>query len=107
MDQAEKIHEAFVELEKVKTQLNYLSGIVESEKGTLQREADRLRNEIEIVERNFREIIYDSEKGLLIRLDRLTQESLERKRTKQNIIGLWIAVGSVIVKTIIDFFKSN
>ena len=100
-----KIQEVLLELEKLKMQALHLEQIVESERGTLQREANRLRVEIAKVEQEIRDILYNPEIGLLIKIDRLVQESLERKRVRQHIWALWVAVGSIIVKVIFDLIN--
>ena len=100
-----KIQEVLLELEKLKMQALHLEQIVESERGTLQREANRLRVEIAKVEQEIRDILYNPEIGLLIKIDRLVQESLERKRIKQNIWALWVAMAVVLIKEIVVLFK--
>lgn len=42
---------------------------------------------------------------MMIKVDRLTQEINERKKTKQNIWGLWVAVVVIAIKEIIELFK--
>lgn len=100
----EKVLAFALELEKLKQQIYHLEGIVESEQGTLQREANRLRVEIKEIEDRFIKIIY-ADNGMMIKVDRLTQESNERKKTKQNIWGLWVAVVVIAIKEIIELFK--
>ncbi len=103
----DKITEAFLEIEKLKLQCERIVNHIDSERGTLQRESTRLREEIATVEKMFREIIYDTEKGLLIKVDRLTVESVNRRKVKSHIIALWIGIIGIIVKEIIDYLKTN
>jgi|SRR5687767_1710845 len=103
-DLHEKILSISLDIEKLKQQAYHLAAIVESEQGTLQREADRLKAEITKVESDFRKIIYD-DNGLLIKIDRLIQESNERKRVKNHIWGLWIAVIVIIIKALFELIK--
>lgn len=102
-----RISELFVRMEKMETQAKHLEAIVDSEKGTLQREATRLREEMKEVENGFREVMYDSENGLLIKLDRLVQESQERKKVKQHIYALWVMIGGMIIKELLSFFNNK
>src|SRR6185312_16064080 len=97
MEQAEKIQEAFTDISNLKLQINRILSNIESEKGTLKRESDRLHQKINKVEDDFREILYDSDSGLLIKIDRLTTESKERQKMKNNITGLWIAWSTTIL----------
>jgi len=101
MDQTEKIQEAFTDISNLKLQIGRLLSNIESEKGTLTREADRLHQKINKVESEFREIIYDIDAGLLIKIDRLTVESMERKNLKNHIIVIYITLGSLILKTVL------
>lgn len=103
----EKISDLFVRMVKMETQAAHIEAIVDSEKGTLHREATRLREEIKLVEDGFREVIYDSEAGLIVKLDRLVQESSERKRVRQHIYALWVMTGGVVIKEFLSFFNTK
>lgn len=106
---ADRISEAFLEIEKLKLQIERIKSHVESESGTLERMAKlattELKISIEKIELDFKEIIYNSETGLQVKIDRLVQESKERRVNKQNIVGLWIAVGLMIIAKIIEWLS--
>lgn len=100
-DELQKLYEIKLSIENLKLQLGHLGAIVESEQGTLQREADRLRKEISLVEEKINDYLFRPETGMLIQLDRLIQESKSRKRMQAQIIALAVAViglGATIVK---------
>ncbi len=99
-DEIAKIH---VQLEGMKFQIARLVSNAESEKGTLQRETDRLYKEIKELE----DKIYDPEKGLLLEVDRLKRDYEQRQNLKKNIFALWIAVGSIIVKYLITIIAER
>lgn len=99
-----EVSEIAKDIERLKQQIYHLQGIVESEQGTLQREANRLRLEIKELEERFRKILYE-DNGMMIKVDRLTQESNERKRIKQNVWGLWVAVIVLVIRMIFEMFK--
>ena len=102
MPPTEKISELFLEIEKLKLSIGRIESHISSESGTLSRETKRLSEEIKQVEISFREIVYHPENGFMVQLDRLIQEREERRKTKQNIIALWIGFGAVAIKAIFD-----
>ena len=55
----------------------------------------------------FKDIIYgkDRKKGIIVELDRLNQESANRKKQQQQIYALWVMVGGVALKEIISYFQ--
>lgn len=91
MDEQEKILECLQELKLLDYAVRRLQSDFDSEK--LYR-----------VEKNkeIHETLYDPDKGLLVRLDRLVQESIERRNLKQQITGLWISIIILIVAVILD-----
>lgn len=101
-----EISEIFVEIERIKGQVNHLVATVESEKGTLQREADRLRDEIDRVEKKFFNVLYDEEKGLIVKQAILMHESKERKRMQRIIWSIVASVILLIIKAIFDLIKN-
>lgn len=102
METNDKIREIFIEIEKLKLGIGRIESHIASESGTLSRETKRLGAEIAHVEKSIHDIIYHPETGFMVRIDRLMQESAERKKTRQNIIALWIANGAVMIKIIFD-----
>lgn len=102
MEHDEKINSAFTDISNLKIQLLRIFSDLDSEKGSLKRQEERLTEQINKVEKEFRDIIYDAEKGLLIKIDRLTQESISRQNVKKNIVALWIAVVISFIKIILD-----
>lgn len=104
MDYAQKITEAFRELDRLKDQVGRISSHIDSEKGTLGRETKRIRDDIERVGNQFKDVIYGKD-GILIKIDRLEQESISKKQTKQNIIALWIGVSILLIESIIQMIK--
>lgn len=109
MDEDEKIlHEALTNISNLKIQMGRFEADLESEKGTHQRSEKRIIDAINKVEADFRSIIYDPEKGLLLKIDRLLQESQRRESMQKNIIPLWTAVGIAILSNILTWwFKSK
>jgi len=103
MDQND-INKIFNEIESIKFQLHRLVADAESEKGTRARTNDRIYKEIESVENELKNLLYgtDRKSGIIVELDRLNQESMERKKTKQNIIMLWITIGGILLKMLFD-----
>lgn len=99
----EKISGIFNELNSLKLQMNRIIADAESEKGTRARTNDRIYKDIEKLEVELKDLLYgeDRKTGIVVELDRLNQESLERKLTKKNIFALWIAVGGIIIKELI------
>jgi len=97
----EKIHQAFTDIEKLKIQLGIAMGQIDSEKGTVDRSAKRIYDRISEIDRKFHEILYDPKTGLVLQVDRLTQESTERRRMKNHIIAIWIAVGSLAISFVL------
>jgi len=99
----QQLYEIKTTLENLRFQVAHLVSTVESEKGTLQREADRLRHEIDILDKKFNDWLFKPETGVLIQIDRLIQESERRKKMQTQIIGLWVAVGIGALKMVVDF----
>lgn len=107
MEITDQIRQLFIEIEKLKLGVGRIESHIASESGTLTREAKRLGEEIDKVEKALHDIIYHPETGFMVRIDRLMQESMERKKTKQNIIALWIANGALIIKMTFDYITKK
>lgn len=103
----DKIVQAFSDMNLIRAQIGRLEGIIESERGTLKRQREYLTEQIDKVEQEFRNIIYDSEKGLLIKIDRLTQESERWKSIKNNIAGLWLGLLTTVIGVILSWIFSR
>ena len=104
MDYSQEIKKAFLELDRLKDQVGRIASHIDSEKGSIGRETKRIRDDIEKIENQFKEILYGKD-GILIKIDRLEQESLTKKKTKQNIIALWIAVVIMFLQALFQMFK--
>lgn len=98
----EQLNKIQLDIEKLKLTVGRIESHIASESGTLSRETNRIREEIHKIEDDMRKVVFHPETGFLVRIDRLIQESQERKKTKQNIIALWIAVGSLLAKIVFD-----
>lgn len=98
-----KINDIFQELNSLKIQMNRLVADAESEKDTRSRTNVRIYQDIGKVESELKNLLYGSDRksGIVVELDRLNQESVERKNTKKNIFALWIAIGGIIIKEVI------
>lgn len=97
----DKINKAFMDIEGLKHQSVHLAAIVESERGSLDRASKRFTEELDKVKKEFHEIIYHSEHGLMIAVDRLKQESIERHSMRKHIYALWVMVGGGIITEIL------
>lgn len=100
------IQEAFVKLEKVEGQLDNIrlqqgrfESDIESEKRT---RADR-NKDIDKQISALHDLIYNRETGLAFELDRLKVKDAKRDEQKKQLIGLWVVVGGVVIKMVIDF----
>ncbi len=104
MDDKEKIQETFSQLEQLKYQVLRLVSDAESEKDSRKRSTDHIIDMIRNVETDFKDVLYGKDRmsGIVVELDRLKQESNNRKAIKQNIVALWIAAGSLFAKIIYD-----
>lgn len=109
VDPHEDIKKIFLQLENLKFGVGRLESNAESEKGTVKRMHEYILNEVKKVEDELKDVLYgkDRRTGIIVELDRLKQESEERKKTKQNIFGLWAAVGILLIKEIIVFFTNK
>lgn len=106
MNETERINQAFLDIEKLKLQIARLVSDTESEKDTRRRTTESLMKVIQKIENDFKDILYGTDRisGMVVELDRLKQESIERKRMKNHIYALWIAVGAGIIKEMFDVF---
>lgn len=112
----EKIQQLFIDYAELKMQVGILVSRAESERDTQKRANDRHSDKandlIELVEKTenaIMDILYGKDRisGMIVELDRLKQESEERKKTKQNIIALWIAVIVLVAGKIYDLITKK
>jgi hypothetical protein len=90
----------YVEVQKLKWEVARLLSNAESERGeagTFQRALKRLKDDILKLEQDYRMSMFDTEAGIVVKLDRLIVESKDRKNFKNQIIGLWVSLICVIV----------
>lgn len=108
-DNHEDVKNILLQIERLKLQAERLVSNAESEKETVKRMHEFILAQVKKVEDELKDVLYgrDRRTGMIVELDRLKQESEQRKRTKQNIIALWIAYGTVLLKLVFDFFKSK
>jgi len=98
-----------LDIQAIKGQLGRLVSDAGSEKGTRKRITDDLIIRIHKVEDDTLDILYGKDRisGLVIEVALLKNESKERKGEKRGRWGLYIAVGGIIVKEIIEFFTNK
>lgn len=101
-EEIEKLIQLRLSIERLQQQILRLQSNAESEKGTLQRQGDVLRKEISLLESKYNEILFKPDTGLLIKLDRLEQDSHRRKKMQYEIRALWAALLTVIVGIVLD-----
>lgn len=87
-------------IERLQQQVGRLGSNVDSEKGSISRTRQELREEISLLELKFNEVLFKPDVGLLIQLDRLVQESERRKKLQAQVVALWITVGGIILEQI-------
>ena len=107
MTDLEQLTELRIMVERIQSQLDRLQSNAESEKGTLKRQGEMLRHEIKLVADKWDEIMFDIDKGLMIRIDRLMQDNERRKAMQKQIVALWIVVIGGIVKEVISWISSR
>lgn len=91
----------YLALERMKWQVERIISDSESEEGTIAREAKRLKEDIEKVEKNYSGMMYDPEKGLLLIVDRLKVKS---ERQDKVMIGISIGVVVAIFAAVVAYF---
>lgn len=90
----------FIEIQKLKWEVARLLSNAESERGesgTFQRALKRLKDDILKLEQDYRISMFDTEHGMIVKLDRLINESNDRRNFKTQITALWISLICVIV----------
>lgn len=106
MDEAEQIQKILLDLQWLRDNVNRLISNAESERINMRDKHIEINKRISDLDKLMREVFYDHEHGFLVRIDRLTQESIERRKMKNHIIALEIGLGCVVVAFILDhFFK--
>lgn len=116
----ENIEKVFVNLETLRGQIENLKlqhatfvSRFESEQGTEKRRHDgidkeiietrsKMASEIEKVDNKFFDIIFNRQTGVAFILDRLMEKDKKRESQKKREIGLWIAVGLLILTKVFD-----
>lgn len=93
----------FLSIERLKWQVGRIVSDAESEEGTISRMTKILKDDITTLEKDLKTVLYNPDNGLIIKIDRLTQESISRKQMKNNIIGLWIAVAAGIAVNLFNW----
>lgn len=108
-DESDKIIKLFGDIESIKLQIARLVSDNESEKGTRQRLTVDLVDRIESVEKELKDILYGSDRksGIIVQLDRLQTESDDRKFQRKNIIAIWISIGLIFIKELIDWVRGR
>jgi hypothetical protein len=97
----DKFNNLFLDVEKLKIQINRLSSHIDSEGGTNARENKRIKDSLD----EFNLIIYGNGKdGLLMIVDRLRQESLRIQSFKRKINFLWLSLALIIIEQVIIHF---
>lgn len=101
----EKINGILHDILSLKLQMERLMADAESEKETRARTSKRIYIDIEKVENEFKNLVYgaDRKSGIIVELDRLKQESEERKEMKKHVRGLWSAILILIIEQIVLF----
>lgn len=102
-----KMEAIHIQLENVRLQQLRFASDRESEKGTMARIHSQMDDQIDKIERTFNETIFDREKGIAFILDRLLEKDKKREESRKQIIGLWIAVGIMVIKMVFDLFNSK
>lgn len=101
----------YLEIQKLKWEVGRLLSNAESERGgdgTFQRAVKRVKDDIDKIEGEYREAMYNPEKGMIVKLDRLIQESESRKGLKTQMWALWLLVIGIAIRIVygIIFNKS-
>ncbi len=102
MDQTEKIQRLEIDVERLKNEIAHIKALYESERATITRMGERLRNEIKIVDDKFDKALNgnNGNVGVKIRLDRIEQMKV--------FIG-WMAgiIATVVAYLIYDWIKGK
>ena len=101
MAETEKLSplEIFLSIEKLKWQIDRLVSDSDSEEGTFQREIKRVREDVLKLETEYRSMMFDSDKGVVLKVDRL---SVKVDRHDQIMIGITIGVVVALFIAIIN-----
>lgn len=103
----EQLETALLGLEKVRLQIQRLEAHIESEQGTQGRTHKRIYEDIQKLEEDFKKVLFDPITGLMLKVDRLEVEALERKKQKQHNVAVWIAIAGIAIKEFIDWIKNK
>lgn len=108
-DLQKNINDIFMKLHHMEMQMQRLVSDAESEKETRARINKAIAADIKRIENDIKELLYgnDRKTGIVVELDRLNQESMQRQRTKQQLFALWIAVGGLVIKEIISILMKK
>ena len=99
------LFQLYIEIQKLKWEVGRLLSNSESERGeggTFQRAIKRVNDDILKLEQEYRIAMFDSEVGIVVKLDRLIIESAARKNFKNQIIGLWVSLICVIIAFVLN-----
>lgn len=105
MDEGDKIQQILMDVQWLRDNLVHLQSIVESERDVRKEKNIEVNKRITELDKNVRDIFYDPEKGFLIKIDRLTQESADNKvnklQARGQFRGLWVSVIVAIITIIL------
>lgn len=100
-----KVNEINSRISDFRLQQGLFEGRLISEQGRLKRTEDRIEKEIQNLFKLYHEIhklLFDRKDGIAFIIDRVEQREKKREDHKKQLIGLWIAVGLIVVKEIIS-----
>lgn len=99
----EQLMQIRLTIERLLIQVGRLESNTESEKGTIKRTRDELRQEIDMLEQKVHEILFAPDKGLLIQMDRLVQESERRRKLQAVVISQGVILFGILIKFFLDW----
>lgn len=99
----EQLMQIRLTIERLLIQVGRLESNTESEKGTIKRTRDELRQEIDLLEQKVHEILFAPDKGLLIQMDRLVQESERRRKLQAVVISQGVILFGILIKFFLDW----
>lgn len=120
-----EVENLLVNLESIKGQIDNLKlqhGVFvsrfESEQDTVKRRhtgidteiekvTKTMGDEIEKVEKEWHDVIFNRETGVAFVIDRLLEKDKKREAMKAQLVGLWIGLGLLILKEAFNFLTHN
>ena len=97
----------YMELHQLKWEVKRLISNADSERGndgTFQRGLKRLKEDIDKLEAEYRESLFNPQEGIMFKLDRLMRESENRKSIKNQIWAIWLIVIGLALKVLYGAF---